>query len=726
MSDERVPIAAPPAAAPLPSGGRALRRRDFIKLLGGGIIVLFNVDLLDLAAQEVRTNGYPADFNAYLRIGNNGRVTVYSGKIEMGQGVVTSLAQMAADELDVSVESIDMVMGDTDLCPFDRGTYGSMSTRFFGPALRAAAAEARAVLVALAAEQLKRPKEALAVEAGVVFVASDPKVRVTYGQLAQGQKLVRTLDGKAVAKPLSRFKVMGKPHRRLDARAKVTGKALYAGDVRLPGMLYARLLRPPAHGATLKGVDTSAAAKAPGVVVVSQDGMVAVLHADPEAAESALRLVKADWEVPPPAFDDETVFAHLLEAGGEGEEGEKRGDLAAGEKAASSLFDGTYEDGYGAHAAMETHTALAHLANGKMTVWSSTQTPFPDQQAIAAAVGLPKEQVRVVTPFVGGGFGGKSGARHQALEAARLAKATGRPVQVCFTREEEFFLDTFRPAAVVKIRSGVDGSGKICLWDYHVWAAGSRSAEQFYDVPNSVIRTYGRWGGGTPKMHLFATGPWRAPGANVNVFARESQVDVMAAKLKADPLEFRLANTSDKRMRSVLEAAAKRFGWKKAAAPSGRGVGVACGIDAGTYVALMAEVKVDAATGKLRVTRIVCAQEMGIVINPDGATMQMEGCLMMGLGYTLSEEVRFQGGKILTRNFDTYEIPRFSAMPAVETVLVKNDELSPQGGGEPAIVPVGAVVANALFDLTGARLHRMPFTPARVREALAALRKASS
>jgi isoquinoline 1-oxidoreductase len=377
-------------------------------------------------------------------------------------------------------------------------------------------------------------------------------------------------------------------------------------------------------------------------------------------------------------------------------------------------------NGYGAHAAIETHTALAHLEDGTMTVWVSTQTPFPNQQAIAQALSLAKENVRVITPFVGGGFGGKSGGGQQAVEAAKLAKATGKPVQVCWSRGEEFFFDAFRPAAVVKIRSGLDGAGRISFWDYQVWAAGTRGAEQFYDVPHNLIRTYGRWGVDTPKMHLFATGPWRAPGANLNVFARESHLDTMAAKAGVDPLEFRLKNTSDARMRRVLEAAAGKFGWKKAASPSGRGVGVACGMDAGTYVALMAAVKVDAATGKVKVERVVCAQDMGVVINPDGATMQMEGCLMMGLGYTLSEEVRFDGGRILTKNFDTYELPRFSGMPALETVLVKNDELTPQGGGEPALVPVGAAVANAVFDATGARVLEMPMTADRVRRALAA------
>jgi isoquinoline 1-oxidoreductase len=730
MTDDLSTLASPPAPAPggQPASpeGRSLDRRDFIRLLGGGIIVLFSADLSELLGQEARTRGYPSDFNAYLRIAADGRVTVYSGKIEMGQGIVTSLAQMAADELEVSLDSIDMVMGDTALCPFDNGTYGSMSTRFFGPALRAAAAEARAVLLALAAERLKSPVDALTVEDGVVFAASSRKARVTFGQLANGQKIVRKLDGDAVTKPVSAFRVMGKPEKRRDARAKVTGKAQYAGDIRLPGMLHAKILRPPAHGATLKSVDTSAAARLPGVVVFNEGGLVAVLHSDPEEAEKALAAVKAEFDVPKPAFDDRTVFAHLLSVAGEGEEREKKGDLAEGKTRSVALFEGEYRNGYGAHASIETHTALARLEGDTMTVWCSTQTPFPNQQSIAQAIGFAKEHVRVITPYVGGGFGGKSGGGLQGIEAAKLAKVTGKPVQVCWSRAEEFFLDAFRPAAVVAIRSGVDADGKICLWDYQVYAAGARSAEQFYDVPNNLIRVYGRWGSDTPKMHLFATGPWRAPGANINVFARESQVDTMAAKAKVDPLEFRLNNTSDKRMRGVLEAAAVRFGWGKAVAPSGRGVGVACGIDAGTYVALMAEVKVDAATGRVKVERIVCAQDMGVVINPDGAKMQMEGCVMMGLGYTLSEEVRFDGGRILTRNFDTYELPRFSGMPGIETVLVKNDGLTPQGGGEPALVPVGAVVANALFDATGARLFQLPMTAERVKEALLAVHRKPS
>jgi isoquinoline 1-oxidoreductase len=442
-----------------------------------------------------------------------------------------------------------------------------------------------------------------------------------------------------------------------------------------------------------------------------------VLHPDPEAAGNALAAVKAEYDVPSPTVDNATIFDHFLRSAPPPQERERRGDLAAGEKAAASVFDCKYLTAYGAHAPMETHTALATIEGSKATVWISTQSPFPNRQQIAQAIGFPVENVRVITPFVGGGFGGKNPAQ-QAVEAAKLAKIAGKPVQVAWSRAEEFFFDTFRPAAVVKIKSGLDGSGKICLWDYNVYCAGSRSSEQFYDVPHNVLRVYGQGMGGGGSLHPFATGAWRAPGAPVNVFARESQIDIMAAKAKVDPLEFRLNNTSDPRMRSVLQTAAERFGWKKSAAPSGRGIGIACGMDAETYVAEIAEVAVDKASGSVKVKRIVCAQEMGTVINPQGATLQMEGCITMGLGYTLAEDISFKGGQIFTNNFDTYQIPRFSWLPVIETHLVKNDQLPPKGGGEPAIVPVGGAVANAIFDATGARLYQFPMTPELVKAAL--------
>jgi nicotinate dehydrogenase subunit B len=598
------------------------------------------------------------------------------------------------------------------------GTFGSLTTRMFGPALRAAAAEARQVLLQLAAERLGAPKESLVVEKGVVSVKGDPARSVSYGALARGQRITRTVGEKAVVRAASEMSVMGRSPRRLDAVDKVTGAGQYAADIRVPGLLHARLLRPPAHGATLTSVDSAEAARLPGVTVVNQDGLVAVLHADPIAAESALAKVKAEWKAAPPGAGTEAIFDDLVGRAPAPQVQGVKGDVEAARAAAGKRFEETYRKGYVAHAPMEPHAATASFENGRLTVWTSTQTPFPTKDGLARALSLDAKDVRVVTPYVGGGFGGKSGGR-QSEEAARLARITGRPVQVAFTRQEEFFFDTFDPASVVKIASAVDAAGKITLWDYDVYFAGDRGADLFYDVPNVRMRVFGSWRGAGTDVHRLGVGPWRAPGANMNVFAREAHVDLMAVAAGIDPVEFRMRNMTDERMRRVLEAAAKAFGWQPGAGPRRRGVGVACGVDAGTYAALVAQVKVDRASGAVRVERVVCAQDMGLVVSPDGARMQMEGCITMGLGYVLREEVQIDGGRVLDENFDTYEVPRFSWLPKIETVLVKNDALSPQGGGEPAIVPMGAVVANAVFDATGVRFTRLPLAPSRVKPALA-------
>jgi nicotinate dehydrogenase subunit B len=651
-----------------------LARRDFLKIAGGGIVVAVSLDELS-GLQEARRQGptYPEDFNAYLRVGEDGRVTGYTGKIEMGQGAITSLPQMIADELDVPIDAVDMIMGDTDLCPYDMGTFGSMTTRYFGPALRAAAAEARAVLLELASEKLGVPKERLAVRDGIV-------------------------------------------------REKVTGKALFTGDIRLPGMLYAKILRPPAHGATLRSLDASAAEKNPGAKVLRDGDLVAVLHELPDAAESALALIKADYDVPEAKIDTESIFDHLRAVAPEGRVVAEGGDLAKGEEAAVSRFDETYLNGYVAHAPMEPHTALADVKADRATVWASTQAPFRLKEEVAQTLGVPPGNVRVFAPFVGGGFGGKT-RNIQAVQAVRLSKLAGKPVQVAWSRGDEFFNDSFRPAAVVRIKSGMDGAGRIVHWDYDVLFAGDRSSAQFYDIPNHRTVSRGQWGGGAGGAHPFAVGAWRAPGSNTNVFARECHIDIMAAKAGTDPLEFRLRNLADERMKRVLRAAAEKFGWKAAASPSGRGVAIVTSDYLGTYVATAAEVDVDRNSGRVRVKRVVCAQDMGQCVNPQGALIQVEGCVMMGLGYALTEEIRFKGGEVRDLNFDSYEIPRFSWLPKIEAFIVPNDGLPASGGGEPAIINMGAVVANAVFDATGARLFRLPMTPARVIEALAGATK---
>jgi nicotinate dehydrogenase subunit B len=703
---------------------RSMSRRQFIRrmgVLGGGIVIYSAIGPGLSSARTAREGflgaGIPTDFNAFLRIGSDGQVTCLTGKIEMGQGPITSLPQMLADELDVPYSSVDIIMGDTDLCPWDAGTFGSLTTRHFGVFLREAAAEAKGVLKEMARDYLKCPVEGMLTRDGFVVDAKKPDRRVSYGRLTKGKIIEKHLASLPPLKNFKEFTVMGKSFGRRDARAKVTGEAKFSADIRLPGMLYARILRPPAHGATLEKVDLTPAAKVQGARIVRDGDLIAALHERPEEADRALALIKTEYKRPESGVNDSTIFGYLLKNAPPPEIASENGSLEAGRNDAVTRWDETYLNSYVAHSPMEPHAALAEFKSGRMTVWASTQTPFRVRQTLSQRLNLPEKDVRVITPFVGGGFGGKSASR-QAAEAAILARKTGRPVQVAWNRREEFFYDTFRPAAVVKIASGLDAAGRISYWDYKVYFAGQRGCELFYDVPNHREAVHGRWRGGARRVHPFGVGPWRAPANNTNTYARELQMNLMAAKAGIDPLLFRLNHLKDNRMIRVLKAAADAFGYTPAATPSKRGCGIACGIDAGTYVACLAEIEVERPGGAVQVKRVVCAQDMGFVVNPEGARLQVEGCITMGLGYCLSEEIRFRDGEILDTNFDTYSIPRFSWLPRIQVVFVKNDDLAPQGGGEPAIITMGAVVATAIYDATGAVLYRLPMTPDRVRKAL--------
>lgn len=693
-------------------------RRAFLKSVGGGVVVLFTTQprFAEAQAHGAQQNDLP--FNAYLRIGEDGRVTCFTGKIEMGQGIITSLPQMLADELDVAVEVIDMVMGDTDRCPFDRGTWGSLTTRVFGPELRAAGAQARSVLLGLASKQLGSPLAQLDVKNGVVYDRSDPTRKVSYAALSKGREIAVDMQKPVPVKTAAKLKVMGTSLSRSDARDKVTGKAEYSADIQLPGMLYARILRPPSHAAKLEKIETSAARAIEGVRVVQDGDLVAVLHKNRDIADRAILQIKTDYSVPETSVNERTIYDHLMSMAPDGEAVANAGDIAEGERQASEVFEETYHTAYVAHAPIEPHAALANMKDGKMTVWASTQSPFGLKRQLVSTLGLAEDKVRVITPFVGGGFGGKSPS-NQGIQAARLAKITGKPVQVFWTREDEFFCDTFRPASIIKIRSGLTEAGTPVFWDYRVYYAGARSSELHYDIPHHRTTAHRRGWDAPEGSHPFATGAWRAPGASTNVFARESQIDIMAAKAGIDPLEFRLKNCSDPKFIGVLKAVAKKFGWTPVPGPSGRGVGVACGVDADTVVATMVEVEVDRNSGEVTVKRVVCAQDMGQVINPAGAILQMEGCITMGLGYALTEGLHFKGGEIRDLNFYSYDLPLFSTLPEIETILIDSKDPDPHGGGEPAIVNMGAVIANAIFDAVGVRLFELPMTAERVKAALA-------
>ena len=694
-----------------------MKRRRFLQL-GTGIVVACRID--PLWAFQGRGPAprfdYPADFNAYLRIGADGRVTCYVGKIEMGQGSMTALSQLMAEELHVPIEAIDMVMGDTDLCPWDLGTFGSMGVPIFGPVLRRAAAEARQVLRELAAERLQLPIDSLIAKDGAVHDREHPDRLVTYASLAAGRPIARHVSTPIALSDPSTFTIVGRSVSRRDI-GKVTGSAIYAGDIRLPGMLYAKILRPPAHDATPVTIDTSAARGVAGVIIVHDGDLVAALHEQPDEAARAAALIVAEFDFGAPPLDNDNIFDHLVAAAPAAQRVASSGTVEAGERLASAVFDQTYFNSYVAHAPMETHTALAQMVDGRVTIWASTQAPFMVKTQVASALGVPPDRVRIITPFVGGGFGGKTMAP-QAVEAARLAKATGRPVQVAWDRAEEFFYDTFRPAAVVKLRTAIDQAGHIVLWTGAVYGAGDGGAAPFYDIAHQQVDVYGGWQSPTPRMHPFGVGAWRAPAFNTNTFAQEQQIDLMARRAGLDPVAFRLRNLTDPRMRRVLQTAADRAGWPGSKTQRGQGVGIACGIYSNTRVATTADVIVEAATGHVQVTRLVCAQDMGLVVNPDGARMQMEGALTMGLGYALSEELHFSHGRIGDRNFDSYRIPRFAALPTIDTVLIDAPDLPASAGGEPPIICMGAALANAIYDATGARLLHLPMTPSRVKAAL--------
>jgi nicotinate dehydrogenase subunit B len=698
--------------------GPGMKRRSFMKLLGGGILIFFQpwntLDLLALPQQQRRT--LTKDYNAFLHIAEDGSVTCFTGKIEMGQGIITSLAMMMADELNVPFEKVKMVMGDTELCPYDAGTWGSQTTQSFGPAMRAAAAEARAVLLDMASAQMGVPIEQMEVKDGTIVDTKNPQNSVSYAQLAKGKKLEKYLEVKPPSEEFTKFTYVGNSRNKVDSIEKVTGKAKYTGDLKIPGMVFARILRPPSHGAKLKSVDLSGAEEIAGVQVVRDGDFIAVVSENKDKADEAVVKIKAEYTFNELQVNDKTVYDWMVKAESRSSVARTGGDLDAGRKQSARVFESEYHDPYVAHAAIETHTALAHLEGEKMNVWASTQSPFGLQDGIVNELKMTRENVRVRTPYVGGGFGGKA-AYQQGVEAARLAKMTGKPVMVVWTREEEFFYDTFHSANVIKVNSGIDKSGLITFWDYHVWFAGTRGSDIIYDVPNFKTTSYSE-NRSVFQVHPFGTGPWRAPNNNSNTFAREVQVDMMASAAGIDPLDFRLKNLKDEKMIACLKSVADKFGYVPAKTPSNRGIGIACGHDAGTWVAEIAEVKVDRSTGKVQVVRVACSQDMGLCVNPEGALIQMEGCITMALGYTFSEEIHFEGGNILDRGFDTYQIPKLSWLPKIDCVILDRKDKPPKGGGEPAIIAVGAVVANAIHDATGARLFRTPMTPERVLEAI--------
>ena len=585
------------------------------------------------------------------------------------------------------------------------GTFGSQSTALVGMQLRKAAATARQALLELAADRLDLPVDELECIDGQVRSRNDPKHAVAYGELVAGESLSRDIIDDIALTPEKEFTVLGKAAQRVDAVARVTGQAQFSQDIIVPDMLFAKVLRPPAYGATLAELDTSVAESLPGVVqVVRDDDLIAVLAETDEQAELASSLLQAQWEEQAdlPSYLDTPEL--LKRTARDGFSTQEAGSLDEGFSAADSILETMYFVPYISNVPMEPRAAVAQWQDGRLTVWAGTQLPFGLRGGLAQRFELEDDAVRVIAPEIGGGFGSKS-LYPVAEEAARLAKIAGRPVRVAYTRAEEMIWATCRPAALIEIKSGFKSDGTVVAWQYTAYHAspmpfiGRRGSETPYDVPNVNVTAY------SADSPLRA-GSYRSLGGAVNHFAREVHMDEIAEAVGIDPVELRLRNLTHPRFRNVLEAAAKSFGWSGAKPPSNRGVGVAVGLDVGSYVATC--VQLDVQGSEVKVERVAAALDCGLTVNPEGAKNQMEGSVVMGLGTALYEAMDFQAGRLLNASFARYRVPRITNAPVIDVELVGDPETPSTGAGEPGIVPIAAAISNAVFDRTGERFRELP------------------
>lgn len=681
-------------------------RREFLKLLGGGVLICLSAP--PAGAQESGRaragRDLPQDIAAWLHIGKDGRVTVFTGKVEMGQNIRTSLAQQVAEELRVPVDAIRIVMGDTDLTPFDMGTFGSRTTPTMGPQLRAVAATARETLAELAAQRWSTQRAGLVAERGRVANPATGQA-LAYGELTQGQNLVKTVAGYSPVTPATEWKVAGTAVPRVDGRDFVTGKHRYSSDLVRPGMLHGKVLRPTGFKATLVSCETQQAEKIPGVKVVRDGDFVAVAAPDLWSAERGLAALKAQWKEVPSQPGNGDLFDHLKKnvvAGGR-DDPRVVGSVEQAMASAEVKLSQTYTVQYIAHAPLEPRAAVAEWNGDRLTVWTGTQRPFAVRDELAEVFRIASDKVRVQVPDTGSAYGGKHTA-DAAVEAARLAKAAGRPVKVVWTREEEFTWAYFRPAGVIEVRSGARRDGTIVAWEFHNYNSGPAAIGTPYAIANQTIQFH-------PVQSPLRQGSYRGLAATANHFARESHMDEIAHAVSMDPLQLRLKNLADPRLKAVFEAAAEKFGWGREKAAPERGFGIAGGVEKGGYVAACAEIAIDRASRRVSIRRVVEAFECGAVVNPDGLRNQVEGAVVQGIGGALFEAVRFENGRIANPHFAQYRVPRVVDVPQIEIVILDRKDLPPAGAGETPIFGLAPAVGNAIFAAAGIRLRGLPLAP---------------
>jgi len=652
-------------------------RRDFFKILGGGIVVLFLLNDQADAQESGRRgggNGIPKEAEAWMHIGENGTVKFFTGKVEVGQNSRTALTQAVAEELRAPVQSIEMVMGDTDLVPFDMGTFGSRTTPTMAPQLRRAAIAAREWLLDLAAEQWRADRTTLKIENGRVLDGSDKAA--TFGELTKGKNLVREVGAGPVSKP------RGESVAKVNGQDMVTGRHRYTSDLTRPGMLHGRILRPSAFDGKLISIDATGIGKFPGVQVIRDGNFVGIVGPDTNTLHRALATIQAEWKTTPQTGSKD-LFTNLRPA-------------------PAAAVDATYTIAYIAHTPLEPRAAVAEWSEGRLTVWTGTQRPFGVREELAQAFQISESQIRVMVPDTGSGYGGKH-TGECAIEAARLAKAAGKPVKLVWTREEEFTWAYFRPAGVIDIRSTVNKDGILTNWEFHNYNSGGSGINTPYEVAHKQVQFH------EVKSPL-RQGSYRGLAATANHFARESHMDDMARAAEIDPLEFRYRNLKDPRMHGVLEAAAKQFGWGASKPKPNHGFGIACGFEKGGYVASCAEVSVDQAAKRIKLERLVTAFECGAIVNPEHLKNQVEGAVVQGIGGALFEAIEFEDGKILNGKLSRYRVPRFSDLPKLDTVLVDRKDIDSAGAGETPIVALAPSIGNAVYNAVGIRLRSLPMT----------------
>jgi nicotinate dehydrogenase subunit B len=689
-----------------------LARRDFFKLFGAGIAIFAIAK--DAVGQETappprafRNEELPTAIDAWLHIGEDGTVTGFTGKAEIGQNIRTELSQTIADELCVPFETVRIVTADTAVCPFDAGTFGSRTTPTMTPQFRRVSAAARNLLVETAAKQWNLSADKLVVADGKV---TDPTSKrfVRYAELAAASPFPQTIPAKIAGRPATEWTIAGKPIPKVDAREFVTGSHKYSTDLRPAGMLYGKVLRPPSFHATLIAYDDSAAKSMKDVTIVRDGDFVAAAAATVEAAESALKAIQVEWKKVPQISGTE-IFSYLkqnAEPSTEPRFTDQKGSVQDGLAAAAHRLDATYDVAYIAHAPLEPRAAVAQWKEGKLTVWMGTQRPFAVRDDLAAAFRLTEKDVRVIVPDTGSAYGGKH-TSDAGLEAARLARATsGLPVKLVWTRQEEFTWAYFRPAGVIEVKSGIAADGTLTAWEFHNYHSGMSGIETPYVVANLHTQYH-------PVQLVLRSGSYRGLAATANHFARETHMDSLANAVQMDPLEFRLKNLTDPRLTAVLEAAAKAFGWPRKKTAEGQGFGLAAGNEKGSYVATFAEVSVDRKEGTVRLVKLVEAFECGAIVNPDGLRNQVVGAMIQGLGGALFEAIEFDHGQIRNDHFSSYRVPRFRDVPEIEAILLDRKDIPSAGAGETPIMAVAPAIGNAFFDATKIRLTNLPLRPER-------------